>query len=299
MGNDHRCDHPDGELTHDRNQTMKHFYWTTVLVLAILMTGCASTPTPTAAATPLASPTPDHSFISSSGIVSASANVVPAQTSQMGFLISAPVQEVDIKEGDQVKAGQTLVVLNTPDLSLSVTAAKDAIRSAQDEVDILNYPYRWFYHGGHPIYLKPFFERRQQAAAQLESAQAALEVAQVTLNEGTLTAPYDGTVVTINVVPGQLVQPGQVAVVIGDLNHLQIETTDLSEREIAYVKIGQTATVHIKALNQDFSGKVIAIAPKATKYNGDWVFKVTIVLDQQPPSLIWGMSADVQIQTQE
>ncbi len=104
---------------------------------------------------------------------------------------------------------------------------------------------------------------------------------------------------TINVVPGQLVQPGQVAVVIGDLNHLQIETTDLSEREIAYVKIGQTATVHIKALNQDFSGKVIAIAPKATKYNGDWVFKVTIVLDQQPPSLIWGMSADVQIQTQE
>ncbi len=65
---------------------MKHFYWTIVLVLAILLVGCASTSTPTAVAMPLASPTPDHSFISSSGIVSASANVVPAQTSQMGFL---------------------------------------------------------------------------------------------------------------------------------------------------------------------------------------------------------------------
>ena len=126
-----------------------------------------------------------------------------------------------------------------------------------------------------------------------------MDFAQATLNEGTLTAPYDGTVVTVNVVPGQLVQSNQVAVIMGDLNHLQIETTDLSEREIAYVKIGQSATVHIKALNQDFNGKVIAIAPKATIYNGNWVFKVTIVLDQQPPSLMWGMSADVQIQTEK
>ncbi len=278
---------------------MKHFYWTTVLILAILLTGCASTPTPTAVATPSASPTPDHSFISSSGIVSASANVTPAQTSQMGYLISAPVQEVDVKEGDRVKAGQTLIVLNTPDLILSVTAAKAAVRGAQDQVDLLNYPYKKLRYKGHIIHAKAFLELREQAAAQLDSAQATLDAAQATLNEGTLTAPYDGTVVTVNVVPGQLVQPDQVAVVIGDLNHLQIETTDLSEREIAYVKVGQIATVHIKALNQDFSGKVTAIAPKAVKYNGDWVFKVTIALDQQPLSLIWGMSADVQIQTEK
>src|SRR5271157_5251232 len=102
---------------------MKHFYWTTALILIALLTGCASTPTPTVVAAPSASPTPDHSFISSSGIVSASANVVPAQSSQMGFLIpaqvgianvvpaqssptgflSATVREVDVKEGDQVK----------------------------------------------------------------------------------------------------------------------------------------------------------------------------------------------------
>ncbi|MGA7192085.1 MAG: efflux RND transporter periplasmic adaptor subunit [Anaerolineales bacterium] len=276
---------------------MKNFYWTAVLITAILLTGCASTPTPTAVAVPSASPTPDHSFISSSGIVSASANVTPAQTSQMGFLISAPVQEVDVKEGDQVKAGQTLIILNTPDLNLSVTAAKATVRGAQDQVDLMNYPYKEIRHSGKSVYVKAYVELREQASAQLDSAQAALDGAQATLNEGTLIAPYDGTVVMVNVVPGQLVQPDQVAIVIGDLNHLQIETTDLSEREIAFVKIGQSATVHIKALNQDLSGKVIAIAPKAVKYNGDWVFKVTIALDQQPSSLAWGMSADVQIQT--
>jgi len=278
---------------------MKHFYWTTILWAAILLTACASTSTPTAVATPLASPTPDHSFISSSGVVSASANVVPAQTSQMGFLISANVKDVDVQEGQQVKAGQPLVVLDTPDLELSVTAAKDAIRSAQDNVDMLNYSYKWLRHGGSPIYVKAYPEFRQQAAAQLDSAKAALDAAQATLNEGTLIAPYDGTVVQVNVVANQLVQPNQVAVVIGDLNHLQIETIDLSEREIAFVKIGQTATIHIKALNQDFSGKVIAIAPEANKYNGDWVFKVTIAFNQQPSNTLWGMSADIQIQTQK
>src|SRR5271157_2439049 len=151
---------------------MKHFYWTTALILIALLTGCASTPTPTVVAAPSASPTPDHSFISSSGIVSASANVAPAQTSQMGSLISAPVQQVDVKEGDQVKAGQPLIVLNTPDLSLSVAAAKDAIRSAQDQVDLLNYPYTKRFIAGHIVHIKAFLERREQAAAQLESAQA-------------------------------------------------------------------------------------------------------------------------------
>ena len=201
---------------------MKNFYWTAVLITAILLAGCASTPTPTAVALASASPTPDHSFISSAGIVTASANVTPAQTSQMGFLISAPVQEVDVKEGDQVKAGQTLIVLNTPDLSLSVTAAKAAVRSAQDQVDLMNYPYKEILHSGKSVYVKAFLELREQAAAQLNSAQAALDGAQATLNEGTLIAPYDGTVVMVNVVPGQMVQPDQVAVVIGDLNHLQI-----------------------------------------------------------------------------
>ena len=278
---------------------MKHFYWIPILISAVLLAGCASAPTPTAVPTPMASATPDHSFISSFGIVSASANVNPAQTSQMGFLISAPVKEVDVKEGDKVKAGQTLIVLNTPDLNLSITAAKAAVRGAQDEVDMLNYPYTKLFHAGHIVHVKAFLERREQAADQLLSAQAALDAAQATLHEGTLIAPYDGTVVTINVVPGQLIQPNQVALVIGDLGHMQIETTDLSEREIAYVRIGQTATVYIKALNRDFSGKVIAIAPKATKYNGAWVFKATVALDKQPSSLLWGMSANVQIQTEK
>ena len=279
---------------------MKKFCWTKLMagmILTIILAGCAS-PSPAPAALPtsaVSTPVADTSS-STADSVTASAVVAPAQISQLGFLISAPVKEVDVKEGDKVKQGQTLVVLDTPQLSLSVDAAQAALASAQAKAIIRSYQHKE-YIDGKVYYLSGPPELRQIANIQVVQAQAALETAQATLAQGTLTAPYDGTVVSLNIVPGQLVQPGQVMAVIGDLNHLQIETTDLSERDIAGVQIGQTATIHVKALNQDFTGRVIAIAPMATTYNADWVYKVTIEFDKQPQNLLWGMSADVTIQT--
>ncbi len=276
---------------------MKQFCWiklTAGIILTIALTGCAA-PTPTAL--PTSVPTPlAGSNITASGDVTASAVVAPAQTAQLGFLVSAPVKEVDVKEGDKVKAGQILIVLNTPELSLAVTSAQATLASATAKAIIRSYQHKEIIDGK-VYYLSGPPELRQIANIQVVQAQAALEIAQATLAQGTLIAPYDGTVVSVNVTPGQLVQPGQVAVVFADLEHLQIETTNLSERNIAGVQIGQTATVHIKALNQDFTGKVTAIAPMATKDNADWVYKVTINLDNPPQNLLWGMTADITIQT--
>ena len=279
---------------------MKKFCWTKLMagmILTIILAGCASpSPAPASLPTSAVSTPVANTSSSTADSVTASAVVAPAQISQLGFLISAPVKEVDVKEGDKVKQGQTLVVLDTPQLSLSVNAAQAALTSAQAKAIIRSYQHKE-YIDGKVYYLSGPPELRQIANIQVVQAQAALETAQATLAQGTLTAPYDGTVVSLNIVPGQLVQPGQVVAVIGDLNHLQIETTDLSERDIAGVQIGQTATIHVKALNRDFTGRVIAIAPMATKHNADWVYKVTIEFDKQPQNLLWGMSADVTIQT--
>ncbi len=277
---------------------MKQFYWTRLtagVILSMALAGCAA---PTPAVLPTSLPTiPVTTSSSTSSSVTASAVVAPAQTSQLGFLLSAPVKEVDVKEGDNVKTGQTLVVLNTPDLSLSVDAAQAALVSAQAKAIIRRYQKKTTNADGKEVYLSGPPELRRIADIQVVQAQAALETAQAMLAQGTLVAPYNGAVVSLNIVPGQLVQAGQVAAVIGDLAHLQIETTDLSERDIAGVQIGQTAAIHIKALNQDFIGKVVAIAPIATKHDADWVYKVTIEFDKPPQNLLWGMSADVTIQT--
>ena len=260
-----------------------------ILILAILLSGCAGTaasgsaPTPTAAAT-------------SPGIVTASANVVPVEKSDMAFIIKGPVKEVDVKEGDKVKAGQKLVVLDTPELAYAVTGAQQALRSAKDYAFLQHY-FRKTLIGSNWVSTNGAPELRQVADAKVQSAQAALDNAQAALNQGTLVAPYDGTIISLNVTPGEIVQSGQVAAVIGDLTHLQIETKDLSEREIAKVQVGQTASIRLKSLAEALSGKVIKIAQMSSIYNGDTVFKVTIHLDSQPAGLLWGMSGDVDIST--
>jgi RND family efflux transporter MFP subunit len=229
--------------------------------------------------------------------VTASANVVPLDKSELSFVISGPIKEVDVAEGDRVKAGQTLVVVDTPDLAFAVTGAEAALRSAKDYAFLQHYARKtligskWVSANGAP-------ELRQVADVKVVQAQAALDSAQAALAQGTLIAPFDGTVVSINVTPGEHVQPGQVVAVIGDLTHLQMETKDLSERDIAAVHAGQTASIRLKSFDQDLSGRVIKIAEISSVYNGDNVYKVTIQLDAQPAGLLWGMSGDVEIRTQ-
>ena len=269
---------------------MKKFSYSLILIPALLMAGCAGTTT--SAAAPTTAPTPS----SATGIVTASVNVIPVDKSNLAFIISGPVKQVDVAEGDQVKAGQTLVVLDTPDLAFAVAGAQADLRSAQDYAFLQNY-FRKTLIGSNWVSTNGAPELRQMAAAKVQKAQAALDSAQSALNQATLSAPYAGTVVSINVTPGEHVQSGQVVAVIADLSHLQIETKDLSEREIASVQVGQEASIRLKSFTQDLTGRVIRIAQMSSVYNGDNVFKVTIQLDSQPAGLLWGMSGDVDIQT--
>ena len=229
------------------------------------------------------------------GTVIASAVVHPAQVSHMGFIISAPVKEVTVREGDKVHAGQTLVVLNTPELEYTVVAAEAAFHSAQLNAELQRYKKVKHFRNGRKFIDTVPPEMRQIADARALQAQAALDIAQASLAQGTLVAPYDGTVVSINVVPGEVVQAGQVAVTLAALDTLQIETTDLSERDITNVRIGDSANIVVEALNINVDGKITGISPIADTVGGDVVYKVTIALDKQPTGLLWGMTAEVTI----
>ncbi|HMV29322.1 MAG TPA: hypothetical protein PKE23_08050, partial [Anaerolineales bacterium] len=77
------------------------------------------------------------------------------------------------------------------------------------------------------------------------------------------------------------------------------ETTDLSERDVTQVKVGQPASVYIEALDEEFTGKVVDVARISSEVGGDVVYKVTIEFDKQPAGLLWGMSADVNIDAGE
>jgi multidrug efflux pump subunit AcrA (membrane-fusion protein) len=132
---------------------------------------------------------------------------------------------------------------------------------------------------------------------KLQQAQLAVQTAQKSLDATRLVAPFSGEVAAVAASVGDYVSPGQIILVISDINHMHVETTDLSERDVPKVKLGQAATVTIKALNQAVPGKVAAISPLADNLGGDVVYKVTILLDNLPSNLRSGMSVDVQFNT--
>lgn len=257
---------------------MKRFYGSALLGLILLLSSVA---VPAAAA--------------QSGTVTASAVVAPAQTFRLSFLTSALIEEVTVQEGDHVTAGQTLATLNTPDLEYNVTAAQEAFRSAQTNANLQRHARVRDYRNGRKFWDPVPAEVWQKAQAQADGAQAAVEEAQAVLALTTLVAPQDAVVTSVDAIPGQLVQQGQVVMTLATLDQLQLETTDLSERDIAKVKAGAPVDISIEALNETFTGRVISISPRADTVGGDTVFKVMIAFDEQPQDLLWGMTAEVTI----
>ncbi len=135
------------------------------------------------------------------------------------------------------------------------------------------------------------------AQARLTSAEAQLAAAKSALEDLELRAPFSGTVAELPIHAGEWVIPGQPALLLSDLQHLRVETTDLSERDVPKIEIGKPVTVLIKALNQDVTGRVSDISPLADTLGGDVVYKTTIDLDARPSGLRAGMSVEVQFGT--
>ena len=276
---------------------MKRFAWSTILILTIMLTACGN-PTPSAVS-PATPASVEVVNVSSPDVVIASASIVPAQVAQLGFTISALVKEIAVKEGDKVQAGQPLIPLDTSELEFAVIAAESAYQSASinaelqdaDRVKVVNK------NTGRITYVSLPHEVQLKAESKAAQALSALDVAKANLALGTLNAPFNGAVASINVIPGELVQVDQAILTLATLNDLQIETTDLSERDIARVKIGQGVTIYIEALDVTITGKVIRISPISKTVGGDVVYPVTIKLDEQPEGLLWGMTAEVEIKT--
>lgn len=135
------------------------------------------------------------------------------------------------------------------------------------------------------------------AQAQMEQAKASLDLAKANLNDAVIMAPFDGSVSLISVDVGQIVNPGQQAVQVGDLGQLRVETTDLAEVDVTKVAAGQPVNVSVDAFpGKIFQGTVLRVAQAANEKSGKKVFKVVIDLpDTANSGLRWGMTANVEI----
>lgn len=269
---------------------MKKTFFTVTMVMALLLTACASvasTPTPIPTISLDNNTSTNNAQTSDENAIAASAIIVPVKHVELAFSAVGRVNTVNVEVGDRVSANDVLVQLDTTILEAKVKEAEAGVLAADAQIRYLN-----------RLATDPL--HYESAAADLERAQALLESAKATLaTQSTLSAPFAGTIISVDIAPAETVVPGQTVIVLGDLSRYRIETTDLSERDVTRIQIGQPAGIFIEALGEQFTGEVIDIDRVSSTLGGDVVFKVTIDLDEQPQGLLWGMSADVQIQAAE
>ncbi len=177
-------------------------------------------------------------------------------------------------------------LLALPD-ALEVEKADAVLEIARAELEAAQREYTALQNGPDPQAVSLAEARIKNASAQLTASQAAL-------SDLELKAPFSGTVSMVSASKGEWIMPGQAILTLADLDHLRVETTDLSERDVPLVHTGQAVTVQIKALNIDINGRVSQVSPLADTLGGDVVYTTIVELDNIPPDLRAGMSVEVQ-----
>jgi RND family efflux transporter MFP subunit len=253
-------------------------------ILALILSACSGNSTETAIPTVVLSNANAGNPPAASGGIRASGQVVPVQHVQLSFPLTGTAKTVAVQAGDSVTAGQTLITLDAGLLQAKVAEAQADLDQATAHLHYL-------------VRIGSAQETLDSAQADVDRAQALLDSAKATLAEATLTAPFNGTIAEVDLSPAETVVPGQAVILLGDLTRFQVETTDLSERDVPNVKVGQAVKVTLPDLNQVVSGKVSEVARVSTTVGGDVVYKVVVQLDQQPAGLMWGMTATISIQT--
>ncbi|MBC8508156.1 MAG: HlyD family efflux transporter periplasmic adaptor subunit [Anaerolineales bacterium] len=132
--------------------------------------------------------------------------------------------------------------------------------------------------------------------ARIANTEAQLAAAEAALEDLQLLAPFDGVVSELNINPNEWISPGLPVIVLADLGHLKVETTDLGEIDVAQIQVGDVAVITLDALPRlELEGTVISIAPKADEGPGV-NYTVTLELNEIPAELLWGMTAYIDIE---
>ena len=117
-------------------------------------------------------------------------------------------------------------------------------------------------------------------AQDVLAAQAKVDAAQATVNMLYIIAPFDGEVLSVEQIAGEVVNTGDLSVNLADMGHLYVNT-QVDESDIANVKLGNQAQVTLDAVpGVTLTGKVTAINPVGANVSGLVKYTVRVDLDK-------------------
>src|SRR5438093_1671643 len=191
-----------------------------------------------------------------------------------------------VAEGDRVRAGQVIARIEDADVKAQLAQAQANVQLSRAEL----------HDAGRSLERERFLSdsgassqasvdaaeaRYQRVKASIATAEAAVEVAQVALENTVIRAPFDGTVLTKNADVGEVVAPlaasafsKSAVVTIADLRSLQVEA-DVAGSNRAAARPAQPCEIVLDAYpDVRYPGSVAMIVPTADRAKATVMVKV-------------------------
>ncbi len=129
----------------------------------------------------------------------------------------------------------------------------------------------------------------------IRAAEARVAASEATLDMARITAPFAGSITSMDVLAGDKISPGTPAFRIDDLTRLLVEV-EISEVDINRVALGQSVTLNFDAvLDQVYSGVIVELGLVGISLQGVVSFPVTVEVIDADEAIKPGMTAAVNI----
>ena len=221
-------------------------------------------------------------------------SLAPLTEATVKAKVAGELVAVTVREGESVKQGQMLARIDPTEVQARVAARQADVEAAKAQLI-------WAQknRGTQKALLdKAFisqnaFDNIQSnydvAAAKLRAAAADLVVAQKSLGDAMLSAPFSGIVSQRHAQPGERVALDAKVVSIVDLSRLQLEAP-VPPMAIGLVKVGQSMNFRVEGFGErEFAGRIERINPAATA--GSRSISVYAVIENREGLLRGGMFA--------
>lgn len=214
-----------------------------------------------------------------SGLQSAEARVRAAEADLDTLLAGSDADELAAARAQLARAEAELARLTGAQRAGAVAAQQASLEAARARFEQLS--------------ADPTASDLARAEARVAQAQAQLDQAQITLDDTTLRAPFDGVVARVGVAQGEAVS-GAAPLVLIDISRYLVKVT-VDEVDIARVQAGQPVEVLVDALGTTLPGTVLRLEPLPRGDSAVTAYQVTVEIDPSGSTLKSGMTASATI----
>lgn len=214
-----------------------------------------------------------------------SGTVEAFQTIPLSFQSQGTVEQVLVQEGDVVRKGQLLAVVNKADYQSIYNSSLAMYQQAKDAYDRL----KQVYDKGSLTEVKWV-----EMETQMKQAESQLQIAKNNLDKCNLYAPASGVVGKRNIEPGQSSLSGFTPIDLVKIEKVLVKMA-VPENEIGMIKKGQKAGFVISALgNKGYEGVITHVGVVADQFSR--TYEVKIAVDNTSLEMKPGMVCDVNLQ---